>query len=154
MNRPEVKTNKLPLILAVLLGLFFIPLGLWCLIAGLAKGFTPVPFGLGLMMLATYGAVVWLVRRGHARSVKYFSDEGLVRNDGLVLAWADLSRVVNQLRVTSIADNTKTLWRTELHFDGHQSAWLIPNKVSNFREVSEVVHNLPCEHMEVIVGRI
>jgi hypothetical protein len=153
MNRLEVKASKLPHILAVLLGLFFIPLGLWCLIAGSAKGFAPVPLGLGLMMLATYGAVVLLVRRGHAKSVKLFSDEGLARNDGLVLAWADLSRVVNQLRITSIAHNTRTLWRTEIHFNGNQSAWLIPSKVSNFREVSEFVHNLPCEHTEAIVGR-
>jgi hypothetical protein len=153
MNRLEVKTSKLPLILAVLLGLFFIPLGSWCLVAGLAEGFAPVPLGIGLMMMATHGAVVWLVRRGHARSVKYFSDEGLARNDGLVLAWADLSRVVNQIRITSIAHNTKSLWRTEIHFNGNQSAWLIPTKVSNFREVSEFVHHLPCEHTEVIVGR-
>ncbi len=153
MNRLEVKTNKLPFILGALLGLFFIPSGLWFLFAGLAKGFAPVPSGLGLLMLATYGAVVWLVGRGHTRSVKYFSDEGLVRNDGLALAWADLSRVVDQVRITSIAHNTRALWRTEIHFKGNQSAWLIPNKVGNFREVSEFVHHLPCEHTEVIVGR-
>lgn len=137
----------------MLLGLFFIPLGLWCLIAGSAKGFAPAPLGLGLIMLATYGAVVWLVRRGHARSVKYFSDEGLARNVGLLLAWADLSRVVNQIRITSICHNTKSLWRTEIHFNSNQSAWLIPTKVSNFLEVSEFVNNLPCDHTEVIVGR-
>jgi hypothetical protein len=103
------------------------------------------------MLLVAYGAISWLVRRGHARSVKYFSDEGLARNDGRSFAWADLNRVVDQIRITSIAHNTKALWRTEIQFKNGESAWLIPLKVNNFSEVSEFVRDLPCEHTEVIV---
>ena len=151
MNRLEVQTSKLQLVLAILLGLFFVPLGLGMFINGLLKGFAVVPLGIGFMMLAAYGAIVWLVRRGHANSVNYFSDEGLARNDGRRFVWTELKRVVDQLRITSVAHNTKSLWRTEIQFSNGESAWLIPTKVSNFREVNEFVRNLPCEHTEVIV---
>ncbi|HKS28120.1 MAG TPA: hypothetical protein VJS44_09885 [Pyrinomonadaceae bacterium] len=151
MNRLDVKTSKLSFILVILLGLFLVPLSLMNLMNGLLKGFAPVPLGLGLMMLVIYGAVVWLVRRGHAKSVKYFSAEGLVCNDGRSFRWAELSRVVNQIRIDPARGNRKLLWRTEIQFKNGESAWLLPTKVSNFREVSEYVNNLPCEHAEVRV---
>ena len=146
MGRLEVKADNLQFILVILLGLFLLPLGLFNLISGLTKGFAPARLGIGLLTLALYGAVVWLVRRGHGRSVKFFSDSGLVRNDGRSFAWADLSRVVNQVRFRT---NIKAIWRTEILFKGGESAWLIPSKVSNYREVSEYVRNLPCEQTEV-----
>ena len=152
MSRLEVKTSKLRHVLVALLGLFFIPLGLTSLAGGLLGGFEIVPFGLGLLMLSTFAAVMWLVRRGHASSVRYFSDEGLVRNDGRSFAWADLSRVVHQIRITSLAHGTKAIWRTEIQFRNGESAWLIPTKVGNYPEVSEFVRRLPCEHAEVRVG--
>jgi len=152
MSRLEVKTSKLQLILTALLGLLFVPLGLLSLAGGLLNGFKIVPFALGLMMMVMFAAVMWLVRRGHARSVRYFSEEGLVRNDGRSFAWADLRRVVNQIRITSLAHGTKAVWRTEIQFRDGDSAWLIPTKVGNYPEVSEFVRRLPCEHTEVRVG--
>jgi hypothetical protein len=152
MRRLEVKTSKLQLILAVLLGLLFVPLGLASLAGGLARGFEVVPVALGLLVLAAFAAAMWLARRGHSKSVRYFSDEGLVRNDGRRLAWADLRRVVYQTRVTSLAHGTKSVWRTEIQFGNGESAWLIPTKVANYDEVSELVRGLPCEHTEVGVG--
>lgn len=151
MNRLEVKASKTTFVLVILLGLFFIPVGLVSLLSGLLKGFNIVPFGIGLMCLILFGVIVWLTLRGHRKSVKYFSDEGLVRNDGRSFAWADLSLVVNQFRITSVAHMTKTIWRTEIQFRNGESAWLIPTKISNYREVSEFVRNLPCEHTEVRV---
>jgi hypothetical protein len=148
LNRLEVKASKTTFVLVILLGLFFIPMGLVSLLNGLLKGFNIVPFGIGLMCLILFVVVVWLILRGHGKSVKYFSDEGLVRNDGRSFAWADLSRVVNQFRITSVAHNTKTIWRTEIQFRNGESAWLIPTKISNYREVNEFVRNLPCEHTE------
>jgi hypothetical protein len=152
MRRLEVKTSKLQLVLAVLLGLLFVPLALLSLAGGLMRGFKVVPVALGLLMLAAFAAVMWLVRRGHSKSVRYFSDEGLVRNDGRSFAWADLRRVVNQIRITSQAHGTKSVWRTEIQFGDGESAWLIPTKIRNYDEVSEFVRGLPCEHSEVRVG--
>jgi hypothetical protein len=152
MSRLEVKTSKLQLVLAVLLGVFFLPLGLVSLAGGVSKGVEVVPVAIGLLMLGMFAAVMWLARRGHARSVRYFSDEGLVRNDGRSFAWADLSRVVNQVRITSLAHGTKAVWRTEIQFGNGEAAWLIPAKVGNYVEVSEFVKRLPCEHREIRVG--
>jgi hypothetical protein len=151
MGKLEVKTSKLQLIWAVLLGVLFVPIGLLSLTSGLVRGFKIVPLMIGLMMLIAFASVMLLVLRGRAKSVKYFSNEGLVRNDGRIFGWADLIRVVNQFRITSLAHNTKTIWRTEIQFRNGESAWLIPTKVSNYQEVSEFVRNLPCEHTEVRV---
>ena len=152
MSRLEVKTSRLQLALAVLLGIFFVPLGLVSLAGGLSGGFRVVPVAIGLMMLVMFAVVMWLARRGHARSVRYFSDEGLVRNDGRSFAWADLSRVVHQVRITSLAHGTKAVWRTEIQFRNGESAWVIPTKVGNYPEVCEFVRGLPCEHAEVRAG--
>jgi hypothetical protein len=151
LNRLEVKASKTTFVLVILLGLFFIPIGLGNLLGGLLNGFNIVPFGIGLMCLILFGVVFWLILRGHRKSVKHFSDEGLVRNDGRSFTWADLSRVVNQFKITSVAHNTKIIWRIEIRFKNGESAWLIPTKISNYREVSEFVRNLPCEHTEVRV---
>lgn len=147
-GRLEVKADNLQFIMVIILGLFFLPLGLFNLIGGVTKGFAPARLGIGLMISALYGVVVWLVRRGHGRSVKTFSESGLVRNDGRAFAWADLSRVVDQVRFRA---NVKVIWRTEIQFKGGESAWLIPSKVRNYREASEYARNLPCEQTEVRV---
>jgi hypothetical protein len=151
MKHLEVKTNKLSFILMIVLGIIFVPLSLLMMVNGLLNGFKIVPIAIGLMMLIIFGAVLWLIRRGHSKTVKYFSDDGLTRNDGRNFAWADLSGVVNQVRITSVAHGTKSLWRTEIHFKNGEAAWLLPTKISNLVEVREFVHRLPCEHTEVIV---
>lgn len=148
MNRLEVKASKLTLVVMLLLGLFLVPLGLLSVYGGLSRGVSPARVGVGLAVLAAYGAVLWLARRGHAMSVKHFSESGLVRNDGRSFAWGDLSRVVDQVRIRPRA-GVKTLWRTEIQFRDGGAAWLIPSKVSNFEEVSRYVRALPCEHTEV-----
>jgi len=145
-----VKTGKLHFILIALLGLFLVPLSLFNLINGSLNGLKIVPFGIGVMMLLVFGLVVWLVVRGHRKSVKHFTNEGLTRNDGRVLAWTNLSRVVNQIRLKP-GTGIKGLWRTEIHFKDGTTAWLIPRKVANFQEVNAFVSNLPCEHTEVNV---
>jgi hypothetical protein len=82
-------------------------------------------------------------------SVKYFSEQGLARNDGRVFPWRDLRRMVHQMRRTK--SGMRSVWRTEIHFKNGESAWLIPTKVSNYREVMEYVSKLPCEQAEVKV---
>ena len=147
MNRLKVKASKLPFILTILLGLFFVPLGFLSLINGIMKGFEVVPVGIGFMLLISFGAVMWLVLRGHGRSVKYFSDEDLERNDGRRFGWADLTGVVDQIRIRP--GGMRVIWRTEIQFKNGESAWLIPPKVSNYAEVVEYIRRLPCEHKEV-----
>jgi hypothetical protein len=127
-----------------------VPLGSLLLISELSKGskLAPAMLMIGLMPLITFGAVAWLFRRGHVKAVKYFSVEGLVRNDGKNFAWTDLSRVVDRIRLNRVT-NFKGIWRTEIQFKNGESAWLLPTKISNLPEVYELVRSLPCEHTEV-----
>jgi hypothetical protein len=104
--------------------------------------------GIGAMLLAVYGVVVWLNRRARGRSVRYFTPEGLERNDGRWLAWADLERVVDQVRIDPARPGEKGLWRTEIRFRNGESAWQLPLKIGNFGEVRALVRSLPCEHTE------
>ena len=146
MNRLEVKASKTTLVLLILLGLFFIPMGLVSIISGLLKGFNVVPLGIGLMCLLFFGVLVWVILRAHRKSVKYLSEEGLVRNDGRSFSWSELSRVADKVRVRPTGG--KSIWRTEIRFKNGESAWVIPMKVSNYAEVGPAINSLPCEHTE------
>ena len=145
MSRLNVETSRQPFAATVVAGVIMVPLGLGVLVSGVAGGMEIVPMGLGAALLATFAGVVWLTRRAHARSVRYFSDEGLERNDGRWLPWADLERVIYQVRVVG---GDKKLWRTEIRFRDDQAAWLLPLRVRNGRDVSDFVGSLPCEHTE------
>ena len=147
MNRLDVQASRLQPRMAVVAGIIMVPLGLGCLIGGVMQGFAVAPVALGVMMLAMFGAVVALARRGGSKSVRYFSEDGLERGDRRFLWWSDLERVVQQIRV-SPADGQKALWRTEIWFRNGESAWLIPLRVRNFDEVFQLVRTLPCEHTE------
>ena len=151
MNRLDVETSRMQPVLMMVLGAVFIPLALLSLYVGVSDGFSPMPVAMGVVMLATFGGILWLVRRAHGRSVRSFSAEGLERNDGQRLAWADLERVVHQVRIDPARPGSKALWRTEIWFTNGRCAWLLPLRVRNRREVSELVSQLPCEHEETVV---
>jgi hypothetical protein len=133
----EVETSKLHPILLVLLGLLLVPLGLLCSIKGLKEGDTR-GITIGLMLLAIYALMVWFVLRGLAKSVKYFTAQGLERRDGRSFVWTDLSRVVDRGQEGEV-------WRTEIYFKNGEAAWLMWNYVVNDEEVSDFVSTLPCE---------
>jgi hypothetical protein len=147
MNQLNVKTSKVTFILLGLLGLIFIPLSLGSLIVSMQNRFSLTGIMLGFAMLAMFGFIVWIVLRGHFKSVKYFTDWGLIRNDGRRFNWVNLSHVVYQVRYNHSLKR-KSLWRTEIRFKDNSAAWLIPSKVSNFQEIDDFVGNLPCEHVE------
>lgn len=146
LNRLEVKASRMTFVLVILLGLIFIPMGLVSFLSGLLNGFNIAPLGIGLMCLFLFGVVVWLILRGHRKSVKYLSEEGLVRNDGQSFSLSELSRVVDKVIVRP--SGRKTIWRIEIQFKDGESAWVIPGKVSNYAEVAPIVNSLPCEHTE------
>ncbi|HEU0300763.1 MAG TPA: hypothetical protein VFR37_14980 [Longimicrobium sp.] len=139
-----VETGRMQHGAAAVAGLIMVPLGLASLAMGLSGGGI-VPIAIGAMMLGTFGAVVWLTRRATARSVRYFSSEGLERNDRTWLPWAELERVVYQVREVA---GQKKLWRTEIWFRNGETAWLLPLRVRNGREVNEFLASLPCDHVE------
>jgi hypothetical protein len=141
VNDLEVRPDRLTLILVIGLGLFFVPMGL-----GLLTSAGTALAAIGLACVTLFGVVVWLVVRGHRRSVRRFSAEGLVRNGGRSFAWAELSQVVDKVRTRY---SRKYLWRTEIHFANGESAWLIPSKIRNYGDVAALVARLPCKRTEV-----
>ncbi|MGB8508979.1 MAG: hypothetical protein WCD76_11275 [Pyrinomonadaceae bacterium] len=149
-ERLAVKTLNRQFVSLILLAIIMVPLGSLLFISELAKGskLAPAMLLIGLTTLIMFGVVVWLFRRGYLKSVKYFSDAGLVCNDGKSFAWTDLSRVVDRTRHNR-ATNFKGIWRIEIQFKNGESAWLLPTKISNFSEVHDLVRSLPCEHTEV-----
>ena len=147
MNRLDVQTSKLQPMMAALAGLIMVPIGLASLVSGVMRGFAIMPLALGVMMLAMFGALVALVRKGGSKSVRYLTEEGMERGDGRWLPWTELERVVNQIRVRP-GTGSKAIWRTEIWFKNGESAWLLPLRARNFEEVNELVGTLPCEHTE------
>ena len=145
MNRLEVKTSKVTLVCAVLLGLIIVPLALGNIYQAISRGRMVAPLLIGVPLLALLGAVLWIARKGHLRSVKCFTEDGLMRNDGRTFAWTDLSGVVDQIhRRRGMSGDF--VWRTEIQFKNGESAWLIPRKIANYRDVCTYVDSLPCEH--------
>jgi hypothetical protein len=146
MHHLRVKTGGLQVVLIAVIGLIFLPLGLGIFLNGIAGGLKVVPIVIGTLMLVTFTSVLFVFLRGHRRSVKYLSEQGLTRNDGREFLWAELSRVVDKMYRRSAT--RKGIWRTEIKFDDGSSAWLIPSKVANYREVRAFINGLQCEHVE------
>jgi hypothetical protein len=149
MNRLKVKTSKVTLVCAILLGLFCIPMAAGSL-SQLKYGFKIGPIIWALLSLSIFISVIWLARRGHSRSVKVFTEDGLTRNDGVRFSWADLSCVVDQIHQKA-GSSVDYVWRIEVQFNNGQCGWLIPSKIANFREVRQYVDALPCEQKQVRV---
>lgn len=144
MNTVDVEQSKLPLVLAVIVGTMFSLLAFGLAADALTRG-TFTPLAIAIVLILSYGALAWIVLRGNQHAVRSLSDDGLLRNDGELLDWADLDRVVDRIHQD---EDGKRLWRTEIHFRGGESAWIIPQKVKNYEELSGAVRTLPCERVE------
>lgn len=150
MARLVVRSNQSAFVSLVILALIFVPLSLgnfW----QLRHGFRLSPVLWGLLPVLLFAPVLYLARRGHSRSVKIFTEDGLTRNDGCRFSWADLDFVIDQIHRNPRAGYGDRLWRTEIHFKDGQCAWLIPSRIANRPEVERYVAALLCEHKTVRV---
>ncbi len=143
----EVKNAKSPLIVIVLLGIFFVSMGLMLSVSAFSSDSAIVPLIIGLLCFGFYAAVLLLFIKGYRKSVRHFTGDGLTRNDGRKLAWTKLDRVVNRT-AHNPRTNRLVLRRCEIHFNNGEEAWILPPKVANFQEVIEYADKLPCEHLE------
>lgn len=143
----EVKTAKLQFVVIGLLGLFFVSMGLMLLVSAVSSGSAIVPLVIGILCFGFYAAVLWMFVSAYRKSVRYFTGDGLERNDGRKLAWTDLSCVINRT-AHNPRTNRLVLRRCEIQFKNGEEAWIMPPKVANFHEVIGYVNNLPCEHLE------
>jgi hypothetical protein len=60
MNRLEVKTSKVPLVCAVLLGLIIVPLALGNIYQAISRGRMVAPLFIGVPLLALLGTILWI----------------------------------------------------------------------------------------------
>jgi hypothetical protein len=148
MTRLVVRPNNAVFICLLILALFFGVMSFGNLLQ-LRHGFRLAPIIWAFVPLAIFAPILWLVRRGHSRSVKIFTEDGLTRNDGYRFSWSELESVIEQIR--RFNRPVDVLWRVEIHFKNGGCAWLIPNKIANRAEVLAYVAALPCEHKTVRV---
>lgn len=146
MNELEVKASKFPFVMIAIFGTIFLPLASWILFSGIRSGLKPVPLAIGIVMFAVFAGVVFLFLRGRSNSVKYFTPSGIERMDGRKLPWNELKRVVDKM--ASKSATRKGLWRTEIQFNDGNSAWLIPSKIANYKDVRAYVEALNCERVQ------
>lgn len=141
----EVKSSKLTLVLTILLGLFFVPMGVGSIISGVRSGRVTFGLGLGLAMLLLFGLFIFIFAKARKKAVRYFSASGIGLADSSEAPRVNLLRVVDKI---ALRNGRQIVWRTELEFAGGRTAWLIPNKISNFDDIYAYVKSLPCEQAE------
>jgi hypothetical protein len=148
MTKLVVRPNRTVLICLTILAIIFVPLFLGPILQ-LKQGFRFDRVLWAALPVVMFGVPFWLARRGHSRSVKIFTEDGLTRNDGYRFSWSELDCVIEQLH--RFRNRVEVLWRVEIHFKNGDCAWLIPNKIANRDEVLVYVAALPCEHKTVRV---
>ena len=69
-------------------------------------------------------------------------NSGVTRGDGRHFAWQDFCGVISQ---TAFNQRTQRryLWRKELAFADGETAWIIPNRIKNYNEISAFLDTLP-----------
>ena len=86
--------------------------------------------------------ILWfLATRAKRRAVRAFDRDGITRGDGKHFAWNEFRGVVTQTTRNRYGKNY--IWREELAFDDGEEAWIIPQRVENYAEVSAYVETLP-----------
>jgi hypothetical protein len=140
----EVKLSKANIVLTILLGLFLLALGFGVLYNELTKGFNAMMFAVGILLVAGSVAIPLIVLRGYRKSVILFTEDGLTRYDGVKFLWSDLERVTDRISRRGGANN---LWRIDFRFKNGE-AWVIPQKVDNFDEVSSYIEEKHLQNLE------
>lgn len=93
----EVKSSKLTLVLTILLGLFFVPMGVGSIISGVRSGRVTFGLGLGLAMLLLFGLFIFIFAKARKKAVRYFSASGIGLADGSEVPRVNLLRVVDKI---------------------------------------------------------
>ncbi len=99
-----------------------------------------VLFGVPLFFFIS--VFLFLMLRAKRNVVKLIDNSGITRGDGKHFAWADFCGVVSQIAFNPRRQR-RYLWRQELAFENGETAWIIPNRVKNYNEISAFLDTLP-----------
>ncbi len=73
--------------------------------------------------------------------MRVFDENGIERGDGRRFSWDEFRGVV--IRTGNTSYGLRGVWRTEFAFAGGEEAWIIPNRVKNYDEISGYISRLP-----------
>lgn len=94
-----------------------------------------------LFLIAFALFLVFPAIRARRQVVKTFDASGVTRGDGRHFRWAEFCGVVMQTARNRFGQTY--IWRKELAFSDGETAWIIPNRIKNYDEVSEYISRLP-----------
>ncbi len=99
-------------------------------------------FLFGVPIILFLSVFIFLMLRAGKNVVRLIDNSGVTRGDGRHFAWQDFCGVISQ---TAFNQRTQRryLWRTELAFENGETAWIIPNRVKNYDEISAFLDTLP-----------
>jgi len=144
LARPvEVHYSRLHGVLFALIMVFFIGTGALVVATnGFSSNSLFVLALIGLLLPALY----FILNRARRRAARLFNLSGVTRGDSRRLNW-DEYRGVNYRMAIKPRSGKEYLWRVELAFAGGD-AWIIPQRVSNLEEISNLISSLPGAHQK------
>jgi hypothetical protein len=146
-HRIEIRNRKFETYMLLIFMLLMVPIFVSLVYNGIQRGgIVSTGLALGIAFLVVFVIAIYI--RARRRSVKALSTSGVLLADGSMVPPNNLIRVVDKM--VMLSPTRRGIWRTELQFTGGRTAWLIPNKISNFDEVHAYVRSLPCEQKEEV----
>jgi len=97
---------------------------------------------LGVPVILFLSIFLFLMFRAKRNSVHLIDDSGVTRGDGRHFSWNDFCGIISQ---TAFNQRTQRryLWREEFAFENGETAWIIPNRIKNYNEISAFLDALP-----------
>lgn len=138
-NRIKVRSYRLPAVALAILIVFFGG-ATWIALFGSSKirltNSVVAAFSLSIIF-----ANGFLFFRAQRKSARMFDENGIERGDGRRFSWDEFRGVV--IRSANTRYGLRGVWRAELVFKGDEEAWIIPNRVKNYDEISAYLSALP-----------
>lgn len=142
-NRIDVKFGRIQDAALFFLIIFFGGLSALLIFSGSGRSINLI---IALLLVSILFVVCFLVVRAKRKAVRFFDKDGIKRGDGRHLSWNDFQGIVK--RISTNRYGGKGLWRVELKFVGGEEAWIIPQRVKNYAEISGFIDKLPAANLE------
>ena len=89
---------------------------------------------------------LFLILRARRNIVQTIDDSGITRGDGRYFRWQEFCGVISQTAFNQRTQR-RSIWREELAFETGETAWIIPNRIKNYSEISAFLDTLPRAHL-------
>lgn len=96
----------------------------------------------GVPVVLFLSIFLFVMFRAKRNAVKMIDNSGVTRGDGRHFSWNDFCGVISQIAYNRTTQR-RYLWREELAFENGETAWIIPNRIKNYNEISAYLDTLP-----------